>query len=91
MLDTEKHEVLTSDREYSIAWRSGAPVISVAVEKIKGQKQSIEFSATCAFAEEFKPGQVYNYRFNSAEMKKPIQNAVTESGWLYRRIVLGKW
>jgi len=89
-LDTEKHEVLASDREYSVSWRSGVPEISVAVEKFIGQKQSIEFGTAYAFTEEFKPGQVYNYRFNTAEMKKPIQNAVTESGWSYRGIAFCK-
>jgi len=88
--DDENHEVRASDREYSVSWRAGVPAIAVVAELFKGQKQSVEFGTAYAFTEDFKPGQVYNYRFNTNEMKKPIQNAVTECGWTYRGIAFGK-
>lgn len=36
------------------------------------------------------PGRVYNYRFSTGELKQPIQDAVTSSGWTYRGIAFGK-
>jgi len=89
-LDAEKHEVRGSDCAYSVSWLAGVPIISESVEYFKGQKQSIEFGTTYAFTEEFKPGQVYHYRFNTSEMKKPIQNVVIDCGWTYRGIAFGK-
>jgi hypothetical protein len=66
------------------------PSLSVSASKFSGQKTSIEFGTAYAFTEEFKPGQVYNYRFNTNEIKKPIQEAVTACGWTYKGIAFGK-
>lgn len=89
-LDQEKHEVRASDREYTLAWSAGVPTLSLAASAFKGQKQEIEFGKAYAFTETLAPGQVYNYRFNTKELKQPIQDAVTGCGWTYRGIAFGK-
>lgn len=88
--DETKHEVRAKDEEYTVEWRAGVPSLSIAASKFSGQKTSIEFGTAYAFTEELKPGQVYNYRFNTNEIKKPIQDAVTECGWTYKGIAFGK-
>ena len=88
--DEGKHEVRAKDEEYTVEWRAGVPSLSVAASNFSGQKTSIEFGTAYAFTEEFKPGQVYNYRFNTNEIKKPIQEAVTACGWSYKGIAFGK-
>src|SRR5688500_6557752 len=88
--DEAKHEVRAKDEEYTVEWRAGVPSLSIAASKFSGQKTSIEFGTAYAFTEELKPGQVYNYRFNTNEIKKPIQEAVTACGWTYRGIAFGK-
>lgn len=88
--DPENHEVRTSDREYSVSWKAGMPSLSITAEFFKGQKQSVEFGTAYAFTEELAPGQVYKYRFSTGEMKKPIQNAVTSCGWVYKGIAFKK-
>ena len=52
---------------------AGVPSLSIAVTKFQGQMTSVEFGAAYAFTEELKPGVVYNYRFSTSEIKKPIQ------------------
>jgi len=89
-LDPEKHEVRASDREYTLEWSVGVPKLSLAVSSFKGQIQEVEFGTAYAFTETLAPGQVYNYRFNTKEIKQPIQDAVTSSGWTYRGIAFGK-
>jgi hypothetical protein len=89
-LDPEKHEVRASDREYTLQWSAGVPKLSVAVSAFKGQVQEVEFGKAYAFTETLAPGQVYNYRFNTKELKQPIQDAVTSCGWTYRGIAFGK-
>jgi len=37
-----------------------------------------------------KPGVVYNYRFSTSEIKKPIQEAVAACGWGYKGVAFGK-
>ncbi|MBN1262694.1 MAG: hypothetical protein JXB35_18575 [Anaerolineae bacterium] len=89
-LDPAKYEVRAVDREYTVTWTAGVPALSLSVETFRGQKQSIEFGTAYAFTENLAPGQVYNYRFNTGEMKKPIQNAVTGCGWTYKGVAFGK-
>jgi hypothetical protein len=89
-LDPANHEVRAMDREYTVEWRAGVPALSVAVSGFKGQKQSIEFGKAYAFTESLTPGEVYNYHFNTKELKQPIQDAVTKSGWTYKGVAFGK-
>lgn len=84
----EKKEVQALDKEYSVEWGAGVPTLSIAAKAFRGQTQSVEFGKAYAFTEELRPGLVYNYRFNTNEIKKPIQEAVTAAGWTYKGKVL---
>ena len=86
-LDPEKHEVRAQDREMEVSWSAGVPRLSIAVSGFKGQTQEVSFGTQYAFTEELAPGQVYKYRFDTREIKKPLQDAVTSSGWTYRGVV----
>jgi hypothetical protein len=88
--DAAKNTVRAKDEEYTVEWRAGVPSLSIAVSKFQGQMTSVEFGAAYAFTEELKPGVVYNYRFNTNEIKKPIQEAVAASGWSYKGVAFGK-
>jgi hypothetical protein len=88
-VDAATHTVRAKDREYSIEWRAGVPTMKIAASGFKGQKQSIEFGRAYAFTEELRPGEVYNYRFTTTELKTPLQDAVTSSGWTYKGVPFG--
>ncbi len=88
--DIQKNELRSQDHEYSVAWRAGIPSLSLAASSFQGQMTSVEFGTAYAFTEELAPGQVYKYRFNTNELKKPIQETVTASGWSYKAISFGK-
>ena len=88
--DVDKHQVRAKDEEYSVEWRAGVPSLSFSASKFQGQMTSVEFGAAYAFTEELKPGVVYKYRFNTGEIKKPIQEAVTACGWDYKGVAFGK-
>ncbi|GAB4541287.1 MAG: hypothetical protein Fur002_09420 [Anaerolineales bacterium] len=88
--DADKRQVRAKDEEYAIEWRAGVPSLSLAVSKFQGQMTSVEFGAAYAFTEEIKPGMVYRYRFNTSEIKKPIQEAVAACGWDYKGVAFGK-
>jgi len=89
-LDEGTKEVRAMDREYSVAWSAGIPKLTVAVTAFKGQMQSIEFGKGYVFTEKLEMGVVYNYRFDTREIKKPIQDAVTSCGWTYKGVAFGK-
>ena len=88
--DPAKHEVRAKDEEYTLEWKAGVPSLSISKTKFQGQMTSVEFGTAYAFTEELKPGQVYNYRFSTNEIKKPIQEAVTACGWSYKGVAFGK-
>ncbi len=43
-----------------------------------------------AFTEHGEFGEVYQYRFSTGELKSPLKQAVTDSGWIYRGVTFGK-
>jgi len=88
--DTAKHEVRGKDEECTVSWSAGVPSLSFSASKFQGQMTSVEFGAAYAFTEELTPGQVYNYRFSTSEIKKPIQEAVAACGWGYKGVAFGK-
>ena len=89
-LDPEKNQVRTKDHEYSVAWKVGIPSLSLAISSFQGQKTSVEFGTAYAFTEELEPGHVYNYRFSTNEIKKPLKEAIIACGWKYKGIAFGK-
>ncbi|MCX6056210.1 MAG: hypothetical protein NTZ74_15105 [Chloroflexi bacterium] len=89
-LDESTHEVRAMDREYSISWSVGIPTLTFEASAFKGQTTSVEFGTAYAFTETLTPGQVYKYKFNTNEIKKPIQEAVLASGWTYKGVAFGK-
>ena len=89
-LDPQTHEVRAMDREYTLSWSAGVPKLSVAVSAFKGQTQSIEFGKAYAFTEKLEAGEVYNYHFDTREIKKPLQDAATGCGWTYKGVAFGK-
>ena len=88
--DAGKHQVRCKDEEFTVEWRAGVPALSISATKFQGQMTSVEFGAAYAFTEELKPGVVYKYRFNTGEIKKPIQEAVAACGWDYKGVAFGK-
>ena len=89
-MDEAAHELRAMDREYSVEWSAGIPNLSLAVSSFKGQSTSVEFGQAFGFTETLAPGQIYKYKFNSNEVKKPIQDAVLACGWIYKGVAFGK-
>lgn len=89
-LDPDKNEIRAVDQEWEVEWRAGVPTLHAAASGFRGQKTSVQFGTAYAFTEQLEYGQVYNYRFNSGELKKPIQEAVAGAGWTYRGVAFGK-
>jgi hypothetical protein len=89
-LDEQAHEVRSVDQSWSIEWRAGVPRMSLDVSAFRGQQTSIEFGTAYGFTETLAPGQIYNYRFATQELKAPLQQAVAANGWRWRSVSLGR-
>lgn len=88
--DPEKRVVRALNKEKTVETHFGFPKIQSEFSTFKGQQTSISFGTGYAFTETLAPGQVYKYRFNSNELKKPIQDAVKQAGWSYKEVIFGK-
>ena len=89
-LDPQEHCLRAVDEEFSVEWRAGVPHLSLAVAGFRGQKKEISFGMAYAFTEELEPGVVYNYRFDTKEIKTPLQDTITGLGWTWKGVAFGK-
>ena len=89
-LDRGAREVRAVDQEWSVEWRAGVPSLSLAASAFRGQKTEIEFGKAYGFTEKLGVGEIYNYRFATAELKGPLQRAVAGQGWQWRSVAFGK-
>jgi hypothetical protein len=89
-LDEAKGEVRAVDQEWSVEWRAGVPNLSLSAEAFRGQKVEMSFGTAIGFRENFSPGVIYDYRFTTAEIKTPLQDAVLASGWRWQGVAFGK-
>ena len=89
-LDGAAKEVRAVDQEWSVEWRGGPPSLSLAASALSGQKTEIEFGKAYGFTEKLGVGEIYNYRFTTAELKGPLQRAVAGQGWQWRSVAFGK-
>jgi voltage-gated potassium channel Kch len=89
-LDARAREVRAVDQEWSVEWRAGVPTLSLATEAFRGQTKEFSFGTAFAFTEEGSFGKVYRYKFSTAEIKTPLQDAVTKAGWTWRGVSFGK-
>jgi hypothetical protein len=89
-LDEAKGEVRSVDQEFTVEWRAGVPTLAASVEAFRGQKMEMSFGTAVAFREDLSYGKVYEYRFATREMKEPLQEVVTQSGWGWKGVAFGK-
>jgi hypothetical protein len=88
--DPSRREVRAMDREYTVQWRAGVPTLGVEASFFKGQKSSVSFGLGTGFTETLAPGVVYKYKFNTNELKQPIQQVIAACGWTYKGVAFGK-
>ncbi|MFZ2512790.1 MAG: hypothetical protein WAW85_17050 [Gordonia sp. (in: high G+C Gram-positive bacteria)] len=90
--DEAAGEIRAVDQEWTVSWRAGVPQLSAAAEGFRGQKKEISFGTAVAFREEdLRFGVVYDYKFDTSEIKKPLQETALANGWGWRGVAFGKF
>jgi hypothetical protein len=90
-LDEASGEVRAVDRDYTVEWRAGVPHLAFSAEGFRGQKIEMSFGTGYAFREEdLRFGKVYEYRFNTRELKAPLQEITAIHGWTWRPVAFGR-
>ena len=82
--DEAKGEVRAVDQSWEVEWRAGVPVLTATAEGFRGQSWEKSFEAVYAFREDLSWGEVYSYKFDTDEIKKPLVAAAQAAGWGWR-------
>ena len=86
LLDDAKKEVRALEKIGEVSWKKGVPTISYSKSSFQGRTIAYkEFGTSYAFKEP-KPssfGKVYEYSFDVNDVKNPLIEIVTTSGWSY--------
>lgn len=88
--DEAKGEVRAVDQSWEVEWRAGVPVLSATAEGFRGQSWEKSFETVYAFREDLSWGEVYSYKFDTDEIKKPLVAAAQAAGWGWRGVAFGK-
>ena len=90
VIDEAKGEVRSVDQEWTVEWRAGVPTLSLSAEAFRGQKVEMSFGTAIGFREDFSPGVIYEYRFQTGEIKTPLQETALKHGWRWQGVAFGK-
>lgn len=85
-LDEDKREVRALEEAWEVEWRAGVPSLSLSIQKQQGRTLFSKSAGTAYAFTGVNPldfGQAYQYRFDVSEMKDPLINTITSSGWSY--------
>lgn len=88
--DEAKGEVRAVDQSWEVEWRAGAPVLSATAKGFRGQSWEKSFETVYAFREDLSWGEVYSYKFDTDEIRKPLVAAAGKAGWGWRGVAFGK-
>jgi hypothetical protein len=87
-LDERKQEVRTKDERLVVRWSKGIPALGKSLQR--GQINAGESRTQFGFTEQGQFGKKIEYRFNTRELKGPLQEAVTGCGWRYHGLAFRK-
>ena len=89
-LDEKSNEAKILEESWEVEWRAGVPQLSLSAEAFRGRTIGSKSFGTAYAWKGVNPldyGQVYNYRFDASEMKDPIAEVITGSGWTYKPVL----
>jgi hypothetical protein len=89
-LDPDAHKVRAQDRDRTVSWSGGAATLGSSWSFFRGIN-FFQYERGIAGGLCFKDGRwtttAYDYRFQLAEMKNPLIQAIVESGWTFAPVV----
>jgi hypothetical protein len=88
--DEAKGEVRAVDREYEVEWEAGVPRLWLKGSASRGRKWEKSFETVYAFREDGSFGKIYDYRFDTSEIHKPLIAAAHKAGWGWRSVAFAK-
>jgi len=91
-LNEKKHQFRTKDEEFTVDYRKGITSLSKSKSKFKGKKMAIGKGKAkkILFTETTEDNIIYEYSFNTEEMRNHIKDVIDKSGWEYKEVIFKK-
>ncbi|MDX3669897.1 hypothetical protein [Streptomyces europaeiscabiei] len=89
-LVSEKNEVRSLDQQYEVTWVGDTPRLAIAAEAQRGQVQTVSKRWTLGGGGDGGLEATEAFRFDSSELKNPLQDTVLGAGWTWRGVITGK-
>lgn len=86
----DRREVRSVDQEYEVTWVGGTPRLAIAAETQRGQVQTVSKRWTLGATEDGGLEATETFRFDSSDLKDPLQGTVLGAGWTWRGVITGK-
>ncbi len=85
----DRNEVQSIDWTWDVTWSGGVPSFSLSKTGERGLQWEYK-TGVRPFYETTPSGERIAYRFSSSELKKPLHDTVTRSGWSWRSRFAGR-
>jgi len=83
----EKHEVRTFDEQWEVTWAGDTPRLRMSGEYARGQVTTVSRQWTLGRGNDGRLRTTEVFRFDPAEMKDPLREAVLGAGWTWRGVL----
>ncbi|MER5253525.1 hypothetical protein [Streptomyces sp. NPDC002855] len=83
----DSHEVRTVDEQLEVTWVGDTPRLAVSGEYARGQVTMKTRTWTYERGADGKRHRTETFRFDPADMKDPLRDAVLGAGWVWRGVV----
>lgn len=83
-LDPARHEARLIDVETGMNWNAGLTGFHQRFTFFRGIMMKVSIGKAWGIRENFSLGKLYDYHFNSSEVKSPVFNTLLRAGWNVR-------
>jgi hypothetical protein len=86
----EDHEVRALEEQWEVTRVGNPPRLEISSEYSRGPDRTVSRHWTIERGDSGRLEATETFRFDGAELRNPLRNAVLESGWTWRGVVFGK-
>lgn len=86
----EDHEVRALEEQWEVTRLGNPPRLAVSSKYSRGPDRAVSRRWTIERGESGRLEATEAFRFDAAELRNPLRNAVLKSGWTWRGLVFGK-
>ncbi|MFC8124948.1 hypothetical protein [Streptomyces sp. NPDC057302] len=83
----DRHEVRALDEQWEVSWAGDTPRLALSREYSRGQSTVTSRQWTYERGADGKLHKKETFRFDPADMKDPLRDAVLGAGWVWRAVV----